>query len=123
VTAARIDHVAVPTRDPEAAAAWLGTILGVEVGRDGAENEFPCLRLTAGGQLLFQATAMPAALHLAFRVAVGEFAGVVARLRAANVPIGNDPEGVPNGEIGDPLGGHGRVYFTSADGHLFEVCA
>jgi len=46
---------------------------------------------------------------------------VVERLRGLNVPFGNGPEAIDNGLTHDPLGSEGRVYFTSPDGHLFEV--
>ncbi len=44
------------------------------------------------------------------------------RLRARGLAFGNDPEAPDNFQTGDPLGGHGRVYFTDPSGHLFEVC-
>jgi catechol 2,3-dioxygenase-like lactoylglutathione lyase family enzyme len=60
---------------------------------------------------------------MAFQVSPEEFVDVAARLRAAGVAFGNDPEVPTNGEVTDPLGGAGRAYFVDRDGHLFEVCA
>jgi catechol 2,3-dioxygenase-like lactoylglutathione lyase family enzyme len=120
---ASLDHIAIPARDAEAAARWLGELLGVPVARDGADDEFPCFRLGNGVQILFQEVAAPPAHHVAFRVAPAEHVAVVERLRQRRIAFGNDPEAPTNGEHTDPLGGHGRVYFYDPDGHLFEVCA
>ncbi len=117
------DHVAVPSRDPEASARFLGQILGAAIVRDGPEDEFFCLRLADRVQILFSPATEIARHHMAFRVTPGELDAVIQRLRAARAPIGNDPEAPTNGQTGDPLGGYGRVYFTDPDGHLFEVCA
>ncbi len=119
-----IDHLAVPTTDARQSALFLALILGLPVSRDGADDEFYCLRLDAGAQILFTETQEKITpVHFALRVSKDGFDAVVQRLRAQNLRYGNDPENVDNGETTDPLGGHGRVYFASADGHLFEVCA
>ena len=117
------DHIAVPVRDEEASARFLGSILGLPVERDGAEDEFFCLRLAGGGQVLFQRADRLDVHHAAFRVSPDEFVEVVGRLMALAVPFGNDPDAPTNGLIDDPLGGHGRVYFVDPNGHVFEVCA
>lgn len=118
----RIDHIAVPTKDGQQAAAFLAGILGLPVSRDGADDEFHCLRLDAGAQILFTEVPTFEPIHFALRVPTEEFPQVLERLRARGIALGNDPEAVSNGQTSDPLGGHGRVYFHSADGHLFEVC-
>lgn len=118
-----LDHVAISSRDPERSAQFLGAILGAAIERDGPEDEFVCLRLADRVQILFSPAAVIAPQHMAFRVMGDEFELVLARLRAARLPFGNDPEAPTNGEISDPLGGRGRVYFSDPDGHLFEVCA
>ncbi|HET9626636.1 MAG TPA: VOC family protein [Kofleriaceae bacterium] len=122
-----IDHVAIPSRDPEAAARFFADLLDVPIGRDGADDEFPCVRLDARVHLLFTVAASepPPAHHLALRASVEIFEAARARLVAAAIPFGNDPEGdgARNGQTEDFLGGHGRLYFHTADGHLFEICA
>ena len=117
------DHIAVPVRDEDASARFLGTVLGLPVERDGAEDEFFCLRFTAGQQVLFQRAERFDTHHAAFRVDASEFGEVVGRLRAASIPFGNDPDAPSNGLVSDPLGGHCRVYFVDPNGHIFEVCA
>lgn len=117
-----IDHIAVPTTDARHSAEFLAGILGLPVSRDGAEDEFFCLRLDGGAQILFTEAEKFEPIHFALRVSAAVFTTVLERLRAQGLHFGNDPEDVTNGQTSDPLGGHGRVYFHSPDGHLFEVC-
>ena len=119
-----VDHIAIPSRDPEASARFLADIFGRTIERDGVDDEFPCLRHDAAVQLLFVASASsPEPHHMAFRSSPDAFAAIVGRLEASAIPFGNDPEDPANGERSDPLGGAGRVYFVDPDGHLFEICA
>jgi len=122
--AVTIDHVAIPARDPASAARFLADLLDLEVEADGQEGEFQSLRLGAGAALLFVPAAAPIVpCHIALRVERAELDAVVIRLRARNVPFGNDPEDPANTRWEDPQGGYGRVYFVAPDGHLFEVCS
>jgi catechol 2,3-dioxygenase-like lactoylglutathione lyase family enzyme len=121
--AVTIDHLALPARDPETSAHFLGALLGVEVGRDGQDDEFFCLRLDAGVQILFTREERVHPHHFALRVDAPGLAQLVARLDARGIPYGNDPETPTNRRTDDPLGGKGRVYFVDPDGHLLEVCA
>jgi len=47
-----IDHVAVPVRNPDDAARFLGGVLGVQAVPDGPEGEFRSLPLEGGAALL-----------------------------------------------------------------------
>jgi catechol 2,3-dioxygenase-like lactoylglutathione lyase family enzyme len=105
----------------KASARFLGAVLGLPVERDGAEDEFFCLRLAEGRQVLFQRAERFDTHHV--RVSPDEFVEVVERLRSMALPFGNDPDAPTNGLVDDPLGGHGRVYFVDPNGHVFEVCA
>jgi catechol 2,3-dioxygenase-like lactoylglutathione lyase family enzyme len=121
---ASIDHLAIPVRDPDAASQLLGGILGLEAAPDGPDGEFRTLRLDGNAAVLFARAAAPVfPHHVAFRVGPREFDEIVHRLRARELPFGNDPEDRMNMCSDDPLGGHGRVYFVDPDDHLFEVCA
>jgi catechol 2,3-dioxygenase-like lactoylglutathione lyase family enzyme len=118
-----IDHVAIPSRDPESAAQFLADLLGLEVTPEGPDGELRSVPLDGKATLLFASAPMPVpAQHVALRVGADDFDDVVLRLRARNIPFGNDPEDVTNARWEDPLGGRGRVYFVHPDGHLFEVC-
>jgi catechol 2,3-dioxygenase-like lactoylglutathione lyase family enzyme len=121
---ATIDHIGVPARDPQSAAAFLADVLGLDAAvPDGPDRDMFNLRVGDSASLVFSSAASPAAHHIAFRISGDEFAGVVDRLRARAVPFGNDPEDERNGLTDDPLGGAGRVYFRDSDGHLFEAVA
>jgi catechol 2,3-dioxygenase-like lactoylglutathione lyase family enzyme len=61
--------------------------------------------------------------HVAFAVSMTDFTAIVDRLRQHGISFGNDPEDPANGATVDPLGGKGRVYFRSPDGHFLEVTA
>jgi catechol 2,3-dioxygenase-like lactoylglutathione lyase family enzyme len=118
--AATIDHVAVPSRDPERAAGLLAGILGAATGPEGPDGDMFSVGLD-GCRVLFAEAEAAAPHHLAFGVDGDGFAGVVDRIRAEGLAYGNDPEHPDNGQTDDPLGGPGRVYFVSPDGHLFEI--
>jgi catechol 2,3-dioxygenase-like lactoylglutathione lyase family enzyme len=117
-----IDHISVPSPEPETAALWLATILGIDrVEPDGPGGDM--FKVVLGvGNVLFVESDEIAHHHVAFRVDAGSFDAVVARLREGGVAFGNDPEDAGNGQTADFLGGRGRVYFSNGDGHLFEVC-
>jgi catechol 2,3-dioxygenase-like lactoylglutathione lyase family enzyme len=116
-----IDHVALPARDAEASARHLADVLGVgDPRRDGPDGDMFIVPLE-GCSVLFVETPEVPGHHVAFRVAETDFSAVVERLATRGVDFGNDPEEPNNGETGDHLGGTGRVYFISPDGHLFEV--
>jgi catechol 2,3-dioxygenase-like lactoylglutathione lyase family enzyme len=116
-----IDHVALPAQDAEAAARQLAGVLGAgDPTPDGPDGDMFSVRLGGCSVLFVEAQEVPGH-HLAFRVAEADFSAIVERLAASGVDFGNDPEAPDNGETGDHLGGRGRVYFVSPDGHPFEV--
>lgn len=106
-----------------ASARFLAELLGLGLETEGADDEFLCIALGRGARLLFQPAEQPAPQHVAFHAEPAEFAQIVRRLRDRGLAFGNDPEAPDNFETTDPLGGHGRVYFTDPSGHLFEVCS
>jgi catechol 2,3-dioxygenase-like lactoylglutathione lyase family enzyme len=118
----RIDHIALPCRDPELSARFLAGLFALPVEPDGADNEFRCVLLGGGTRVLFQPAASIVPHHLAFAVDPSQFAALVDALRARGIAHGNDPDAPDNRELSDPLGGQGRVYFSDPDGHLYEAC-
>jgi len=117
-----IDHLGITARDARASARALAGILGAgEPVADGADDDMYRVDLDHGASILFSSVETVLAAHVAFRVDASRFAAIVERLRERGVPFGNDPEDPRNGATTDPLGGAGRVYFQSEDGHLFEV--
>ena len=75
----------------------------------------------SGSSVLFTTGPSVPTLHVAFKVPEQDFAAIVTRLERQGVAFGNDPEAPTNGATDDPLGGKGRVYFRSPDGHFLEV--
>jgi len=118
----RIDHIAMPCRDPELSAQFLAGLFALSVEPEGPDHEFRCVVLGGGPRVLFQPEASIAPHPLAFAVDPSLFTALVEALRSRGIAHGNDPEATGNGEIGDPFGGRGRVYFSDPDGHLYEAC-
>ncbi|MDB5099068.1 MAG: Glyoxalase/Bleomycin resistance protein/dioxygenase domain protein [Cyanobacteria bacterium RYN_339] len=120
----RFDHLALPTPDPAASAAFLAAVLGGLPFRvAGPEGEFCQVDLTDGSFLLFTAGPVTEPHHVAFHAEREAFTAVVRHLEAARIPFGNDPEVPANGQWEDLHGTFGRVYFTDPAGHFFEVTA
>lgn len=116
-----VDHIGIAARDPLASARALAEILGAsEPAIDGADDDMYRIDLD-GAFVLFNAAADVPPVHVAFRVDQARFVAVVDRLRAGQIPFGNDPEDTRNGRVDDQLGGNARLYFLDRDGHLFEV--
>ena len=118
----RIDHIGIGSRDPAKAAASLAALLGAPPPTvDGADDDMLRVELDDGSFLLFAAADPVHPEHIAFRVPPSRFAEVAERLHARGIAFGNEPDDPTNGQTRDPLGGAGRVYFATEDGHLFEV--
>jgi catechol 2,3-dioxygenase-like lactoylglutathione lyase family enzyme len=117
-----IDHLGLPSTNAEASAKWLADILGLESPvPDGADGDMYNVALSGAGAILFATEPTVPGHHVAFGVGDAEFTAIVNRLRERGIAFGNEPEAPTNGATDDPLGSHGRVYFMSPDGHLFEV--
>jgi catechol 2,3-dioxygenase-like lactoylglutathione lyase family enzyme len=117
-----IDHLALPASSAEAAAQWFADILGLQAPvPDGPDGDMYNVRLNGASSVLFVTDASVASHHVAFGVSEADFSAIVDRLRQRGISFGNDPEDSTNGATLDPLGGRGRVYFPSPDGHFLEV--
>jgi catechol 2,3-dioxygenase-like lactoylglutathione lyase family enzyme len=117
-----IDHLGLPAANAETAARWLAEILGLSSPvPDGPDGDMYNVALSGAGSVLFVTEPSVPGHHVAFGVTEPEFAAIVARLRQRGISFGNDPEEPTNGSTVDPLGGKGRVYFASPDGHFLEV--
>ncbi len=116
-----IDHLALPATDARVSAQWFADMLGLQQPvPDGPDGDMYNVSLS-GSSVLFVTEPSVAGHHVAFGVGEADFTSIVERLRQRGVAFGNDPEDPANGATADPLGGKGRVYFRSPDGHLFEV--
>ena len=109
-----IDHLGLSATNAEEAARWFAEILGLQAPvADGPVSN--------ASSVLFVTESSVARLHVAFGVSEADFTAIVDRLRERGISFGNDPEDPANGATLDPLGGKGRVYFRSPDGHFLEV--
>ncbi|MDC0710860.1 VOC family protein [Stigmatella sp. ncwal1] len=116
-----LDHVALPAREPERAARFLARVLGTQVAADDSESAFFNVSLGADTTLVYVPVGEVASHHLALRVDGATFDAAVAMLHATSTVFGNDPETPDNGQITDPRGGRGRIYFSDPEGHFFEL--
>jgi catechol 2,3-dioxygenase-like lactoylglutathione lyase family enzyme len=116
-----IDHVGIPATNPEASARFLGEILGEgNTTPEGPDDEMVNLSIGHSALTYFELPAHEPH-HVALRVTEPVLAGAAERLRERGTPFGNDPQDPSNGQVSDPLGGLGRIYFHDPNGHLFEL--
>jgi catechol 2,3-dioxygenase-like lactoylglutathione lyase family enzyme len=117
-----IDHLGLPATNAEEAAQWFSEILGLQAPvAEGPDGDMYNVRLSGASSILFVTESSVASHHVAFGVNEADFTTIVDRLRQRGISFGNDPEDPANGATLDPLGGKGRVYFSSPDGHFLEV--
>jgi catechol 2,3-dioxygenase-like lactoylglutathione lyase family enzyme len=116
-----IDHVGIPAADPEASARFLGDILGEGLTTpEGPDGDMFNLSVGHSALTYFELPTQEPH-HIAFRVTESVFVGAIERLRARDMPFGNDPGDTSNRQTADPLGGLGRIYFRESNGYLFEL--
>jgi catechol 2,3-dioxygenase-like lactoylglutathione lyase family enzyme len=115
-----LNHTIVETRDKRAAATFLATLLGLQVGQD--YGPFVPVETSNGVTLDFLDSDADeiAAQHLAFLVSEDEFDAILARLRQAGLTHYADPARRQPGRINYNDGGRG-TYFDDPDGHNLEI--
>jgi catechol 2,3-dioxygenase-like lactoylglutathione lyase family enzyme len=116
-----LNHTIVHSRDRQAAAEFLASVLGLEVGT--AWGPFLPVA-TANGVTLDFATAGPdeaiAPQHYAFLVSEKEFDAGFEKIQQAGIPYWADPAQRHPGRINHNDGGRG-VYFLDPSGHRLEL--
>ncbi|WP_274914080.1 VOC family protein [Streptomyces sp. WZ-12] len=116
-----LNHTVVPATDHRAAARFFASVMGLaELPPAGRNGHFAPVRVNGTLTLDFMAVPDPQGHHLAFDVDPETFDGILARLRSAGVPYGNDPGRPDNGSIDHPLRPRG-LFFVDADRNLYEV--
>jgi catechol 2,3-dioxygenase-like lactoylglutathione lyase family enzyme len=115
-----LNHTIVFSRDRQASAEFLATILNLEVGT--AWGPFLPVNTGNGVTLDFAATDQEtiAAQHYAFLVPEEDFDGIFGRIEQSGVQYYADPQFKKPGEINHNDGGRG-VYFLDPSGHGLEV--
>jgi catechol 2,3-dioxygenase-like lactoylglutathione lyase family enzyme len=115
-----LNHTIVAARDKRAAAEFLATILGLEVGRP--FGRFLPVE-TGNGVTLDFADRDPdqiAPQHYAFLVSEEEFDAIMGRIHQAGITFYADPGHRRAGEINRNDGGRG-AYFADPNGHNLEI--
>ncbi|OKI00724.1 metallothiol transferase FosB [Streptomyces sp. CB02923] len=116
-----LNHTIVPASDHRAAARFFASVMGLEelppAGRNG---HFAPVRVNEQLTLDFMTVPDPEGHHLAFDVDPDTFDWILARIRAAGVPYGNDPAHPDNGRTDHPLCPRG-LFFADGDRNLYEV--
>ena len=115
----QLDHTIVAARDKRAAAGFLATILGLEVGAP--YGPFLPVEVGNGVKLDFWESGGPiASQHYAFLVTEEEFDAIFARIQGAGVTYYAGPLHQQAGQINHNDGGRG-VYFDDPNGHSLEI--
>jgi catechol 2,3-dioxygenase-like lactoylglutathione lyase family enzyme len=116
-----LNHTIVPAVDNREAARFFASIMGLrELPPAGRNANFAPVRVNETLTLDFMTVADPEGHHLAFDVDPATFDQILARIRAAGVPYGNDPAQPDNGRIDHPLCPRG-LFFVDAARNLYEV--
>jgi hypothetical protein len=116
----QLDHVTVPSRDKTAAARQLASILDVPWA-DSKAGPFCAVYVNDGLTIEFDETREPyPILHYCFRLSPTAFDAALQRLRESNIPYRSSAHGPDDLGIDTQHGGK-IVYWTSPDGHYFEL--
>lgn len=118
--AIELDHIMVPSRDKDAAARQLATLLGVTWGRSKV-GPFAAVYVNAGLTIDFDQweTEFPSG-HYCFRVDERSFDEALRRIRDAQIPYRSQPLGPADHRVNTTLGGR-IVYWGEPDGHVWEL--
>ena len=114
-----LNHTIVAARDKRAAAEFLATILGLEVGPPFG----PFLPVETGNGVtldFMDSSDDIASQHYAVLVNENEFDEIFGRIRQRGLSYWADPYRRERGRINEWDGGRG-VYFDDPNGHLLEV--
>jgi len=113
-----LDHMIVPARDKDAAAAFFARIFGLGAPR--ASGHFTAVRVNDTLTLDFDSDTGFGIHHYAFKVGDGDFDAIFARLKTEDIPYGSMPFAAEDLRVNTDDGGR-RVYFKDPSGHLLEI--
>lgn len=115
-----LDHLIVPSRDRQAAAARLGSVLGVPWAASGA-GPFSAVYVSDSLTLDFdQADGAFPVLHYCFRVGEARFDALLARLKQYGIAYRSTPHGSDDFQVNTGHGGR-IVYWNEPEGHVWEA--
>jgi catechol 2,3-dioxygenase-like lactoylglutathione lyase family enzyme len=117
--AVSLNHTIVFSRDPDASAAFLADLLGLEA--PGHYGPFTVVETANGVSMDYmKVDDEPLFAHYAFLVSEDEFDAIFGRIRDRGLEYWADPYHHHAGEMNHGHGGRG-VYFEDADGHNLEI--
>ena len=115
-----LNHTIVAARDKKAAADFLASILGLEVGAPFG----PFLPVETSNSVTLDFMDSDAdqivPQHYAFLVSEEDFDAIFARIQQAGIAFYADPARHEAGQINHNDGGRG-TYFTDPNGHILEI--
>lgn len=118
--AIELDHIMVPSRDRDAAAEQLASILDVEWA---PSNVAPFTEVYVNASLTIDFDEWKEDFpkgHYCFRVDDENFEEVLRRIRGAGIPYRSQPHGPDDHQVNTSLGGK-IVYWNQPDGHVWEL--
>jgi hypothetical protein len=116
----QLDHMIVPSRDRKRAAELLAFLLGVPWSETGV-GPFCPVYVNEELTLDFdEADTQFPVLHYCFRVAEGEFDGILSRLQHRGVAYRSTPHGIVDMQVNTQHGGR-IVYWSEPAGHVWEA--
>jgi len=115
-----LDHIMVPSRDRDAAARQLASLLGV-TWSPSKVGPFAAVYVNAGLTIDFDQWEgeFPSG-HYCFRVDERSFDQMLGRIRNALIPYRSQPHGAADYKVNTTLGGR-IVYWSEPDGHVWEL--
>ena len=121
-----LDHLILNVNDVAESVRFYEGVLGFAC--EGRKGPFTVLRVSSDFQLLLGPWPTEGGEHLAFALDRAEFEAVVARVRAAGLPVGDTFDAIGNGrgpslerEDGGARGRAVSLYFHDPNRHVLEI--
>lgn len=117
---AQLDHLMIPSRNKEAAAQQLATILGVDWA-PAKVGPFAAVHVNQDLTIDFDQwnEEFPKG-HYCFRVSDAEFQAILGRIQSAGMAYRSLPHGPEDNQVNTSLGSK-IVYWSQPDGHVWEL--
>jgi catechol 2,3-dioxygenase-like lactoylglutathione lyase family enzyme len=117
----RVEHLLLPSHDPERSAQFLADLLDLEVSGESSGSPAGYFSVVRVGDITIDYGTMPQVSphHVAFAVDDDTFDALLGRVRSAGLEYSADPMHQRSGELNGNDGGRG-FYVHDPDGHNLE---
>jgi catechol 2,3-dioxygenase-like lactoylglutathione lyase family enzyme len=117
----RVEHLLLPSHDPERSAQFLADLLDLEVSGESSGSPAGYFSVVRVGDITIDYGDMPQVSphHVAFAVDDDTFDAILRRVRSAGLEYSADPMHQRRGELNGNDGGRG-FYVHDPDGHNLE---